>query len=214
VGVRIGTWNMDGRRWTPEHAKFMVAAACDVWLLTEVNEQVELEGYVRHLSVGLVNTKRRWAGILSRRPIDPLPDPHFATAAAVIGETTYFSTVLPWKDADSSWPGQRHAGKTEHAVNELLRRLRNHRLVWGGDWNHSLSGVEGAGTMGGRAHVLAAVEQLGLKVPTAELPHRLAGLLSIDHIAVAVNWAVTDRRHLDAVGLSDHDCYVIDVAPL
>jgi hypothetical protein len=32
--------------------------------------------------------------------------------------------------------------------------------------------------------VLAAVEKLGLQVPTADLPHRLDGHLSIGHIAV------------------------------
>jgi endonuclease/exonuclease/phosphatase family metal-dependent hydrolase len=84
-------------------------------------------------------------------------------------------------------------------------------LVWGGDWNHALSGDEWTGTKGGRAHVLAAVEQLGLQVPTAELPHRLDGLLSIDHIAVPKSWSVRGVARLDAQGLSDHDCYVVDV---
>jgi hypothetical protein len=49
-------------------------------------------------------------------------------------------------------------------------------------------------------------------VPTAELPHRLDGLLSIDHVAVPTTWTLRDVVRLDAEGLSDHDAYVVDVA--
>jgi endonuclease/exonuclease/phosphatase family metal-dependent hydrolase len=93
----------------------------------------------------------------------------------------------------------------------LLRALPRHDLVWGGDWNHAISGEEWAGTKGGRAHVLAAVEELGLQVPTAELPHRLDRLLSIDHVAVPSSWSVRDAYRLNAKGFSDHDGYVVDV---
>src|SRR4051812_27579468 len=44
--MRIGTWNLAGR-WTPEHERFLLAADCDVWLLTEVNERVRLDGFAR-----------------------------------------------------------------------------------------------------------------------------------------------------------------------
>jgi hypothetical protein len=96
-------------------------------------------------------------------------------------------------------------------VKQLVGALPHQGPVWGGDWNHALSGDEWAGTQGGRAHVLAAVDLLGLQVLTAELPHRLDGLLSIDHIAVPTSWSVRDACRLDATGLSDHDCYVVDV---
>src|SRR3954447_12699364 len=103
--------------------------------------------------------------------------------------------------------GTQHAEKTELALTELLANLPTRNLVWGGDWNHALSGYEGAGSKGGRAHVLAAVEKLGLSVPTAYLPHRLDGHLSIDHIAIAKDLAVTGARRVSAVGLSHHDSY-------
>ena len=42
--MRIGTWNLAGR-WSAHHAGLLLAADCDVWLLTEVNERTTLPGY-------------------------------------------------------------------------------------------------------------------------------------------------------------------------
>ncbi len=76
---------------------------------------------------------------------------------------------------------------------ELVENLRGvESLVWGGDWNHAMTGREYAGSIGGRRAILGAVEQLGLEVPTAGLPHAIDGLLTIDHIAVPAN---TRRPH-------------------
>lgn len=44
--VRIGTWNMQGR-WTPAHQEVLQDHACDVWLLTEVNQRLEVPGQWR-----------------------------------------------------------------------------------------------------------------------------------------------------------------------
>lgn len=86
--------------------------------------------------------------------------------------------------------------------------------VWGGDWNHALSGREWTGSVAGRRSVLATVERLGLHVPTASSPHQIAGLLSIDHIAVPKTWVVrATQQHRDFVGktrISDHDAYVVE----
>ncbi|SFJ13748.1 hypothetical protein [Nocardioides psychrotolerans] len=68
--------------------------------------------------------------------------------------------------------------------------------VWGGDWNHALSGREWAGSVDGRRSVLDAVERLGLHVATATSPHQIEDLLS---------FAGESR-------LSDHDAYVVEVA--
>lgn len=88
--------------------------------------------------------------------------------------------------------------------------------VWGGDWNHALSGRELAGSVAGRRSVLEAVERLGLQVPTADAPHQIEDLLSIDHIAVPKSWVVSvTQRHRAFVGesrISDHDAYVVDAA--
>ena len=68
--------------------------------------------------------------------------------------------------------------------------------------------------MGGRQAVLDAVEQLGLVVPTTDLPHHIDGLLSIDHVAVPASWSAAAARISADNGdrrLSDHDAYVVEV---
>jgi hypothetical protein len=211
--MRIGTWNLAGR-WGERHSKFLLDADCDVWLLTEVHERTALEGFEQHLSVGRMAADRRWAGVCSRFPLMPLPDPHAASAAARVDGMTYCSSILPWRTCGGppTWPGERHAGKTAAAVNRLLSSLPNETLVWGGDWNHALSGPEFAGSKAGREHITTAVERLGLKVPTAMLPHRLEGLLSIDHLAMAADRTVVVAERRPAEGLSDHDGYVVELA--
>lgn len=98
----------------------------------------------------------------------------------------------------------------------LLSGLPTQHLVWGGDWNHALVGREYGGSIGGRDEIHRALEKLGLRVPTAELPHRIDGLLSIDHIAVSIDAGVLGAdRHVAAVAggrLSDHDVYTVTLA--
>jgi hypothetical protein len=60
--------------------------------------------------------------------------------------------------------------------------------------------------------LLALVEDLSLCVPTAGLSHYLAGLLSIDH--VALRSGAEEARRIAAVAedgerLSDHDLYIV-----
>lgn len=109
--------------------------------------------------------------------------------------------------------GDSHADKTQHVVDDLLAGLPEGDLVWGGDWNQSLTGAEIAGSEGGREAVLSVVRARGLHVPTAEMPHRLPDCTSIDHVAVPVLWSATRARRVEADGLSDHDAYVVDVSP-
>lgn len=216
--MRIGTWNLAGR-WSDDHRSLLLEADCDVWLLTEVNERTSLPGYAMHLSDMPMAARRRWAAVASRLPMASSPDPHPASAAAQIGAMTYVSSVLPWKGCTSRppWVGDRHADKTVNAVNDLLLRLRAApSLVWGGDWNHALTGRESAGSKAGRDAITGALDELGLVVPTAELPHAIEGLLSIDHVAVPAGSAASARRvvaECEGKRLSDHDAYVVEVEP-
>lgn len=73
-------------------------------------------------------------------------------------------------------------------------------------------GPESAGSVAGRIAIKAAVADLKLKTVTGESPHRVPGLLSIDHIAVpegaqihAVNRIIAQDRA--GKRLSDHDAY-------
>ena len=213
--MRIGTWNLAGR-WSNDHRSLLLEADCDVWLLTEVNERTSLPGYAIHMSDVPMAARRRWAAVASRRPMASSPDPHPASAAAQVGATTYVSSVLPWRNARSGpvWVGDRHADRTQTAVDDLLLRLRAApALVWGGDWNHALTGKEYAGSKAGRDAIAGALDELALVVPTADLPHAIEGLLSIDHVAVPAGSAASGRRVVaewEGKRLSDHDAYVVD----
>lgn len=194
----------------------MLEADCDVWLLTEVGERTSLPGYALHATQSWMAARRHWAAIASRLPMASSPDPHPASAAAQIGTTTYVSSVLPWRSCgfQPPWSGQRHAEKTANAVDDLVLGLRAAgSLVWGGDWNHALTGKEYAGSYGGRQAILAALDELELEVPTADLPHRIDDLSSIDHVALPSGWSTTSADRLVAEHggrrLSDHDAYVI-----
>ena len=218
--MRIGTWNLAGR-WSAEHDELIRSQDADLWLLTEVSDRLHVEGYDLHVSEALMAAKRRWAGVLARsdQAMVPQADPHPASVLARIGGRTVCSSILPWRACGirAPWVGTTHVGKTQNAVAELLTHLTTDGLVWGGDWNHALSGPEYAGSKGGREIILECVSQLGLQVPTATAPHRIEGLLSIDHIAVPSDWKVTSMARVvaDAQGrrLSDHDAYVVDAVP-
>lgn len=210
--VRIGTWNMAGR-WDARHRHLLEGLACDVLLLTEVSERVDLPGYALHLGEQPMMPKRRWAAIASRRPMSSLPDPHGASAMVEIDGLRYCSSILPWRSCGTRkpWVGSTTAERTRAAVEEVEAAAPS---VWGGDWNHALSGREWGGSIAGRKALLAAVDRLALQVPTASLPHQIEPLLSIDHIAVPKTWGTTvGERHRAFIGadrLSDHDAYVVD----
>ncbi len=158
---------------------------------------------------------RAWARVLSRRELAPLDDPHPASAAARIDGVTWCSSILPWRGCGSGhpWIEGRHGERTHHAVHQLASALSPGPLVWGGDWNHAITGPEHAGSKEGRVHIAALVESRGLYVPTALLRHRIPGLLSIDHVAIPSAWSASVRRiaaEADGARLSDHDVYLVD----
>jgi hypothetical protein len=213
--LRIGTWNLAGR-WTNAHEDFLSRLDCDIWLLTEVSERLSLDGYHLHRSEQRMADKRRWAAVLSPRPFRRMPDPHAASAMVQFGELTVCSSILPWRSCGTQapWTGTRHADKTEAAVLQLDKELPLGSLIWGGDWNHAMTGTEYAGSVRGRQHLLDVLSGRGMRVPTADLPHQIDGLLAIDHIALTEDLVAKDAVrvpvHLDdSRRLSDHDCYVV-----
>lgn len=203
--MRIATWNLAGR-WDARHAELLDGLDCDLLLLTEVSERVELRDYQLHLGEALMMPRRRWAGIAARSGLAAEPDPHFASAAALVDGVRVVSSILPWRGCGDRWPGHNTHERTRLAVEEVELAKPQ---IWGGDFNHAFEGREYAGSKAGRADILSAVERLGLQVPTAAVPHKLAGLLTIDHIAVPTNWVVESAERVPAGVLSDHDAYVV-----
>lgn len=214
--MRIGTWNMQGR-WDSRHQELLQSHNCDVWLLTEVSDRVELPGCVMRRTSAQMAPRRRWAAVASREPSEALPDPHPATAAARIDGVTYWSTILPWRSSggESPWRGATHAERTSSALDDLLVHRPSEPLVWGGDFNHGLTGPECAGSKAGRTAVDAALQTLGLTAHTTLLPHVNAELRTIDHIATQVSWQLLSVSHVtaehDGARLSDHDLYTAEV---
>jgi endonuclease/exonuclease/phosphatase family metal-dependent hydrolase len=211
--VRIGTWNLQGR-WDQRHLDHIQAMRCDVLLLTEVSDKVELPAANIHPSVMRMAPRRYWAAIASHLPLNPLADPHGASAMAEIDGLRVCSSILPWRSCGTRepWAGSNTAEKTVAAITSITAAVPS---VWGGDWNHAMSGREWSGSQQGRRSILDAVDQLGLQLPTAGSPHQLEGLLSIDHMAVPADWTVLAIEHHSAVSggamISDHDAYVVEV---
>ena len=210
--MRIGTWNLAGR-WDARHVDLVETMDCDVLLLTEVSERLDLPGYDVYLGRQLMAPERRWAAIASRLSMSPQLDPHGATAMVELGGLRVCSSILPWRSCGTRdpWVGVTTAAKTIAAVAAVEASAPT---VWGGDWNHALSGREWTGSVAGRRSLLAAVDRLELQVPTASSPHQIEDLLSIDHIAVPKSWhVIATHRHrafVGETGISDNDAYVVE----
>jgi endonuclease/exonuclease/phosphatase family metal-dependent hydrolase len=212
--MRIGTWNMAGL-WDGRRRAVIESLDVDVWLFTEVSEHTDLPDFHSVWTEGEMAAQRRWAAVFAREHLDALPQPHPATAAACLAGLTLWSSILPWRTCGERppWIGADHAHRTRATLEALRAAAPARRLVWGGDWNHALEGREYAGSHDGRAALLGAVAHFGLAVPTAELGHRLPGLLSIDHIALPDTWRCTARQivaEVEGTRLSDHDIYLVE----
>jgi len=212
--MRIGTWNVDAR-WDQRHQELVTDQACDIWLLTEIPDRVSLPGFSNQVTTGRMLREQRWAGVFARDLVAAEePDP--ATAAARIGEVTVWSSILPWPSCGphAPWDGERHNDRVRSAVAGLLAHRPKGDLIWGGDWNHSLHGRV-VGSRDGRESIMRFVDELGLQVPSAELPHQIEGLFSIDHIAVPAVWQVQEAERVEAadgsIRLSDHDLYIVGI---
>lgn len=207
--ARIATWNLEGK-WSRPHADQLRSLDCDVLLLTEVRRNVEVVGYDLTWTASDMQPGRAWAAIASRVGLMPLPDPHPATVMASIGGLPLCSSVLPWRGAAkySAFAGSSVSEMTMQAVANVADQRP---IVWGGDWNHSLSGREYVGSLAGRAAIIAALGDLELQAPTADLPSRHEGQLSIDHLAIPHAASATAERIRVARRLSDHDAYSIQI---
>ena len=214
--VRFGTWNLAGR-WSPAHRALLEDAGCDVWLLTEVPARFDLPHGRLLRSEAMPNTGgRSWAGVWSAGTLAGLEARHPAAAAAVVGGVVVCSCVLPWRGAGATWPdaGTNTAGRTTAALERLRPGVMPgaREVVWGGDWNHAMSGPEMGGSKEGRRAIQALARDGGLRVATATQRHAIPELLSIDHIAVPEAWTTACRRIVAehrGKRLSDHDAYVI-----
>lgn len=213
--MRVGVWDLEGA-WSADHAHLLAEAACDVWLLTDVRPRVVLEGYHQHLTAGFHADGRHWAGLLTRETIDPLPDPHPASAAAWIDGLLFCASVLPWPFADEDTPWAEAASHTEAMTSTLAdieTTLKGNPAVWGGTWSQPLAGNIVGFSPRAQEAVLTTVDTLGLVVPTASQRSRHGrGQLSIDHLAVPSAWEVVSLDTFRVDDASEHDAYWVEIA--
>ena len=211
--MRIGTWTLEGR-WTSAHPEQLEQADCDVWLLTEVAAGVALTGYAAVTTGTDMRQGTAWAAVLSRRGLEALPGPHPATAAARVDGSVVLSSILPWRGCGNTepWEGETSVDRTEAALHSITAQVPEPPTVWGGDFNHALRGTEVAGSKGGAAAIRRTGDAWGLHWPTIGLDHRLAGVLTIDHVGVPTSWGGGKAERTKQPGsLSDHDLYTLEL---
>ena len=127
--------------------------------------------------------------------------------------------MLPWRGgAGAHWPGDsaaRLADRFRLALAEQRAQIEQaaagRPVVWGGDFNLALQGDERAGTTADRPDLEKAFTDLGLTVRTADLPHRIDGLRTIDHVALPQEWHAEAEQH--DTELSDHALYLVRARP-
>ncbi|WP_183093222.1 endonuclease/exonuclease/phosphatase family protein [Nocardioides stalactiti] len=213
--MRIGTWNLDARG-TARHREFLEGLACDVLLLTEVHPDLELPGMVGHHTFHKMARGQSWAAIYAR-DLWHLPDPHPASALAIVDGIRVCSSVLPWRGCAGyfPWGGDAGPAKTAYAIDNVV--LEGAPDIWGGDWNTSFAPKGYAVSPASRTLLRTAARQLRLTIATDELSNQDHNDQSIDHIAVPDHWTVRSADRVRAQAgrsmLSDHDAYVVDVAP-
>lgn len=216
-GVRVGTWNLEGR-WSQDHLELLVAQECEVWLLTEVRDDTSLPGFGSHLTGARMGQRKHWAGVFCHGQFRPLPDPHPASAAAEGMGLVWCSSILPWRCCGTGlWGEGNISEKTSRALQQLMVALPVGGLVWGGDWNHAMQGREYVGSLAGRTAITEALASRQLQLPTQRLPHALPGLVTIDHIAVPEGTQIVEATRVVAEGrrgqrLSDHNVYTAELA--
>src|SRR3954469_3341349 len=213
--MRIGTWNLDAQ-WGEAHHSLLMRQCCDVWLLTEVLPKACIADYHIHPSEGTMSRGQHYAAVLSHRLLHPLASLHAASAAAVIDGITYCAAILPWagcaNQPASPWVGASLESMARSTFEQLNKGLPEALTVWGGDWNQNVvGGWQNVGSSALRVLVESAVSALGQHVPTAGLPHQRRGGYTIDHIAVPRRWNFHSAARVSALGLSDHDMYIVEV---
>ena len=113
----------------------MHALGADLWLLTEVHQDVRLPDQQMHVSTQRhIKPKQRWSGISSRWPISPLDCDHVGLALARVTTpgcpVLVACSVMPWRGAGTSWPGDptaKHGLRFEESLHDHLHAIQRVR---------------------------------------------------------------------------------------
>ncbi|HEY6378982.1 MAG TPA: endonuclease/exonuclease/phosphatase family protein [Candidatus Dormibacteraeota bacterium] len=240
--MRIATWNVDrgraGGKGFCDILEVVRDIGADIWILTEAPVSVDIPSTVAFRSMpespnGEGNDV--WTAVhvsTSARANRCALSSHPLTAAVEVDlgpqRLLIYGSVLPWGTAAPYLPtgvGGHHAGTALflHVLKQQVREIemvRMHRpdrhLVFAGDFNQALDGPLSGGSRDGQVALRSALGRLRLVAATADQPHSLPGMKSIDHICVPSSWvvrAVTTIQPRNSAGrpISDHACYVVDL---
>lgn len=221
--ITVATWNLAQR--SPHgpsgttQIEALLARKADVILLTEVREDVEIDGYEIHRSALLDRPRKAmsWSAIAARKPLRPLESRHEGLCLAELPDLgiTAACSVLPWRGAGVHWPdkqGHPHAVRFADSLDRQLQDLVMARpLLWGGDFNVALAGPESAGSLGARQHLSTALSQLGLDSLVRDCESLHPGYNTIDHLCVPTGWQSEVHRETpttpEGKPASDHALY-------
>jgi hypothetical protein len=238
--VRVGTWNVQSAAVDKNAARLerMLTLDCDVWVLTETNDELTLPAPYKPVSSDPRPTAReggRWVTIWSRLPGTRLPtvDPVRTAAAEIDGRIIVYGTVLPWHtdprptpDAAPplrSWDEFKRATPLQSAEWRALRDDRPDKLlIVAGDLNQSLGATSYYETPATRQLLCDCFQAAGLTCLTDgdRLPEEFQQIPLIDHVCAAApagrvvqgaNWVVWDGRGPDGTKLSDHSGVAVTV---
>jgi hypothetical protein len=237
--MRIGTWNLNHaavRKNDAERMRLLHEADADVWVLTETNDRVALEGYMPVHSAPRPDAAEggRWVTIWSRLPVRrgvKVADPNRCVAAVIDArdrEILVFGVVVPWH-ADVGEPPRHPRPRSWEEQYRVLPALgvewRQLQATWpnaalcvAGDLNLSLGGPRYYGTARGRALLQEALQACRLECATRfeRVPEGALTYPAIDHVltpsGVAAKVVLTwEGRTPAGVKLSDHSGLVVEV---
>jgi hypothetical protein len=232
--VRVGTWNVEyaaGEEKNAARLERLLAADCDVLVLTETNDALALPAPYVAVSSDQRPTAAaggRWVTIWSRLPARQLAtnDPVRTAAAELAGAIVVYGTVLPWHTdpgptpADAApapnWSEFMRVTALQGAEWRALRdRNPDSLFIVAGDLNQSLGAQHYYGTQAGRQLLRDCLMQAGLTCLTdgEHLPQGLLRHPLIDHICAAApageviegeDWVGWEGAREGTSRLSDH----------
>lgn len=241
-GMRIGTWNVQyaaGQEKNARRRAVLDRHACDIWILTETHDDLDLsETHTALHSVqrptGRVGS--RWTSIWTRLPVVrslKVVDARRTVAVvldAPMGPLIVYGSVMPWADdRGDTLPEVKVRNWSEHhrvivqqgeEWTALRRAYPDADLCVAGDLNMNLGGKHRYGTAKGRGLLRESMEGCALfcATETDRLPLGVLGHSPIDHILLPVSWATRtviaaawEGRTSDGVRLSDHSGLAVEV---
>ena len=218
--IIVATWNVEGDA-RPGAVEVLRGLHAHVLLLTEVPPGFDLPGYrtteLRRPTMRPTKPDGQHyaaVSVVDDLELEQLEPPSITSAAARVGGTVFVSTVLPWPHAPAPrYHGASQAEQTSSALDELEPWLHGHPdLVWGGDWNHPISGSLSGFTRRGHKRIAVAVVRLGLTVRTRDewaQETRYGRHRSVDHLASKHPPAPV--RVVDGRPYSTHDAYAVEL---